>query len=93
MANQKPTQLKVCHGHACRGRCSAFTFDRLAAELKVDPEEGGVSADGKFELSRCQCQGHCASGPVLVVERGDHKNIIDHASPIEAAKVVKKGAR
>lgn len=93
MPDKKTTQLKVCHGHACRGRCSEFTFDRLAAELKVDPEQGGVSKDGKYELSRCLCQGHCAKGPVLVVERGDHKTIQDYASPIEAAKVVKKGAR
>lgn len=93
MTDPKPTQLKVCHGHACRGRCSEFTFDRLAAELRVDSEQGGVSSDGKFELSRCQCQGHCARGPILVVERGDHKNIIENVSPIEAAKVVKKGAR
>lgn len=84
-----PTVIKVCDGHACKKNLSQYTFDRAAAELKIEGDEGGVSPDGKVSLEKCACQGKCAKGPTVSIEKFGSKKFHEYTSPVEIGNILK----
>ncbi len=83
-------KIKVCHGHACQQRFANYVFERARLELGIENEDGGTNKNGTINLEKCLCQGKCAKGPVVVVEKNDQKEICTQATPIEISKIIKK---
>ncbi len=83
-----PTNIKVCHGHACCKNFSNYTFDRALDELKIDNPEGGTNPSGKVSLEKSACQGRCKDGPTVVIERGN-KQVHTRVNSLEMGKILK----
>lgn len=80
-------RIQTCGGHACAANGIKTIFELFASKLKIDPEKGGLSADGKFELTKgLACQGKCAVGPIVNAWKGKEKY---QFSRMDAAKVTK----
>lgn len=58
--------IAVCLGTACHVRGAVRLLDRVSQAVGVEP--GETTPDEKFTLSRVNCVGCCALGPVMVVD-------------------------
>lgn len=57
--------ISVCLGTACYVKGAGEIYDKI--KQKLDLEDGGSSADGKFSIDACRCIGACGLAPVLSV--------------------------
>jgi len=63
----------VCHNISCALRGAE---ELLAETCRVTGcKPGGTSADGRFSVRRLECQGACASAPMLVLDGDFHENL------------------
>jgi NADH-quinone oxidoreductase subunit F len=72
--------LRLCDSPVCRMLGSRDLLVLLEAELGV--KEGGTSVDGLLTLEKCQCLGHCAGAPALMLDGSVIENL---TSPIFAS--------
>lgn len=87
--NDSIVRIQTCGGHACKANGIAGIFDLFAQKLDVDPETGGVSPDGKFELIRgVACQGKCGVGPIVNAWRGEEKYVFSRVDANKVKKIV-----
>jgi len=85
--NDSLVRIQTCGGHACKSNGIESIFQLFAKGLQVDSEKGGLSADGKFELTKgTACQGKCRVGPIVNAWKGKEKY---QFSRVDAAKVKK----
>ncbi len=59
-------RIQVCMGTACHVKRGQVVLDSFARKLGI--EEGEVTADREYGLSRVNCVGCCALAPVVVVD-------------------------
>lgn len=72
----------VCHNIACELRGAE---EILATACRVTgAKPGRVSADGRFTVTRVECQGACTAAPMLVLDGAFHENL----TPDSAAKLL-----
>jgi len=76
----------VCHNISCALRGAEEILAEACRVTGARP--GKVSPDGRFSVVRVECQGACASAPMLVLDGGFHENL----APADVAKVL-GGAR
>jgi NADH-quinone oxidoreductase subunit E len=63
----------VCHNIACELRGAE---EILATTCRVTgAKPGQVSADGRFTVTRLECQGACTAAPMLVLDGTFHENL------------------
>ena len=79
---QKKAHIKVCTGHACKGRMSEYTLERAKSEIKKTGKD--------ITVERGCCQGRCAKGPNIVIERNGKQEIKHNVSPVEMGKIIKQ---
>lgn len=77
----------------CKKNLVSYTFDRAKSDLGITDEDGGISKNKKIKLEKCACQGHCAKGPTVVVEKGGQSFTHQYTNPIEMAKLIKNNNR
>ena len=65
--------VKVCHNISCELRGAREVLSR-AKEL-TGAEVHGTSADGKFTLEVVECQGCCATAPMIDLNDKYHENL------------------
>lgn len=65
--------VKVCHNISCELRGAREVIER-AKEL-TGAEVHGTSADGKFTLEVVECQGCCATAPMIDLNDKYHENL------------------
>lgn len=65
--------VKVCHNISCELRGAREVLQR-AKEL-TGAEVHGTSADGKFTLEVVECQGCCATAPMIDLNDKYHENL------------------
>jgi len=65
--------VQVCLGTACHVRGGPKILDNVEEALKI--KAGETSKDMNFTLSRVNCLGCCALGPVLVVDGEYHGKV------------------
>jgi len=58
--------IQVCHTLACAIRGAAQVVDHLESQCGVKANNG-VSADGKFSITRVECLGSCGTAPMMQV--------------------------
>ena len=76
MFNKKPTgkyHIQVCCNVTCAMKKGRELTDYILK--KLDLEEGEVSNDGLFTVSRVECLGSCDTAPVLQVNFDYHENL------------------
>ncbi|MCB0365095.1 MAG: NAD(P)H-dependent oxidoreductase subunit E [Bdellovibrionaceae bacterium] len=84
MFNQKPVgkyHVQVC----CNISCSMGGGRELAANLSksLGVEEGAVSSDGRYTISRVECLGSCGTAPMMQVNDDYYENLtVDKAVKI-----------
>jgi NADH:ubiquinone oxidoreductase subunit E len=61
-----------CESAPCHVVGGRELFDKLVAELGINP--GETSADGKWSLVMTSCIGMCSVGPVIVIDDEVHGN-------------------
>ena len=64
--------ISVCLGTACHVRGAPRLLEKVTDSLHIGP--GETSPDMKFTLSKVNCLGCCALGPVIVVDGEYHGN-------------------
>ena len=72
----------VCHNISCALRGAEEILER-ACEV-ADCAPGGTSPDGRFSVVRLECQGACASAPMLVLDGDYHENL----TPAETERIL-----
>src|SRR5688572_27796230 len=74
--------VSVCHNISCTLRGA----ETLLAEVcrVTGAPVGGTSPDGKFTVTRVECQGACANAPMLDLDGVYHEDL----SPESAAKIL-----
>lgn len=77
------THIKVCTGHACKKRMSEYTLERAESEIKK-------SGRKDITVERGCCQGQCAKGPNIVIEKNGNQTMKHNVSPVEIGKVMKQ---
>jgi NADH-quinone oxidoreductase subunit E len=70
--------VKVCTGTACHIKQAGKILDHWKRKLEID--EGGMTADGRYQLERVACVGCCTLAPVTVLD----DQIIGHMSTSKA---------
>ncbi len=60
-------EIHVCLGTACHVRGGERILDRLSDKLGIGP--GKTTANRKFTLTRVNCVGACALGPLVVIDQ------------------------
>ena len=68
MFKLKPTgkyHLQVCHTLSCALRGAADVYGHIKAKYNI--ENGGVTPDGKFSLTKVECLGSCGTAPVVQI--------------------------
>jgi len=65
--------VSVCMGTACHVRGAPTILQTFESELDVPV--GGTTRDQEFSLSRVNCLGACALGPVAVVDGEYYRNV------------------
>ncbi len=83
------TVIKVCDGPTCRKNLSQYTFDRAAAELGIEENEKGKSADGNVLLEKCVCMGKCSKGPMVGVQRSGSTKQHERVTPVEMGNIIR----
>jgi len=63
----------VCHNISCALRGAEDVLREACRVTGAKP--GGVSEDGRFSVVRLECQGACASAPMLVLDGAYHENL------------------
>ena len=66
--------IALCLGTACHVRGAVRLLDRVSDCLGVGP--GQTTPDEKFTLSRVNCIGCCALGPVMVIDGEAHGKLV-----------------
>lgn len=66
--------VNVCLGTACHVRGSTKVMDKVEEVLGISA--GDTTKDMKFTLERVNCLGCCALGPVMIVDKDYHGNLI-----------------
>ena len=63
----------VCHNISCALRGAE---EILATVCRVSgARPGGTSSDGRFSVTRVECQGACTAAPMLVLDGAFHENL------------------
>ena len=57
--------VSVCLGTACYVKGSQQVLDKICEVLGIEP--GECTADGKFSVEECRCEGACGLAPVFTV--------------------------
>ena len=65
--------ISVCHNISCDLRGATDILDEACEVTGCTP--GGTSDDGEFTVVRVECQGACASAPMLDLDGVYHENI------------------
>ena len=65
--------VSVCHNISCDLRGAVDILDEACEVTGCTP--GGTSADGEFTVVRVECQGACASAPMLDLDGVYHERI------------------
>lgn len=63
----------VCHNIACELRGAEDILREACRVTGARP--GGVSPDGRFSVTRLECQGACTAAPMLVLDGRFHENL------------------
>ncbi len=63
----------VCHNIACALRGAEDVLREACRVTGAKP--GGVSPDGRFSVTRVECQGACTAAPMLVLDGTFHENL------------------
>jgi NADH-quinone oxidoreductase subunit F len=58
--------IRLCSSPICRMMGSEDLLAWLCRELAIGP--GETTADGSFTLETCQCLGHCAEAPAMMID-------------------------
>jgi len=66
--------VNVCLGTACHVRGSTKVMDKVEEVLGI--KAGNTTKDMKFTLERVNCLGCCALGPVMIVNKDYHGNLV-----------------
>lgn len=66
--------IQVCHtlGCAINGAAQLVTYLEEKCGVKVN---GGISADGKFSITRVECLGSCGTAPMMQVNDDYYENL------------------
>lgn len=72
----------VCHNIACELRGAEDILREACRVTGARP--GGVSPDGRFSVTRLECQGACTAAPMLVLDGRFHENL----APAGVARVL-----
>jgi NADH-quinone oxidoreductase subunit E len=76
MYKQRPMgrhHIQVCTTLSCMLRGSDEMLDHIKKKLNV--EEGGTTADGKFSLVRVECLGSCGTAPMFQLNDDYHEDL------------------
>ncbi len=76
MFNKKPVgkyHIQVCCTLSCAMAEARELTDYICEKLKV--EEGEVTADGRFTITRVECLGSCGTAPMAQVNDTYHENL------------------
>jgi len=65
--------LGVCGGLSCRLSGSIEVMQLLSERLGIG--DGQATVDGEISLQRCECQGACATAPVLSLDGDIHASL------------------
>ena len=65
--------VSVCHNISCELRGAREILAEVCRVTGAEP--GRSSADGRFHVTRVECQGACASGPMLDLDGTYHENL------------------
>ena len=76
--------ISVCLGTACYVKGAGEIYEKLKTKLQV--EDGGTTADGKFSLDACRCMGACGLAPVLSV----NEDVYGKVTPDQLDSILKK---
>jgi NADH-quinone oxidoreductase subunit E len=63
----------VCHNIACELRGASAVLASACRAAGTKP--GQVSPDGRFTITRVECQGACTAAPMLVLDGVFHENL------------------
>ena len=67
-------RVAVCLGTACYVKGAGEIYEKLKTKLQV--EDGGTTADGKFSLDACRCMGACGLAPVLSINEDVYGKVL-----------------
>ncbi len=82
-------RIQACGGHACNAGGIKGIFMQFAEALGVDPEKGGITVDGKFELIRgVACQGKCGVGPIVTAWKDEEKYVFTRMDSEKVKKII-----
>lgn len=82
-------KIQTCGGYACKAGGIKGIFAQFAEELDIDPEKGGLSPDGKFELIRgVACQGKCGVGPIVSAWKDGEKYVFTRMDSDKVRKII-----
>ena len=76
--------ISVCLGTACYVKGAGEIYEKLKTKLQV--EDGGTTADGKFSLDACRCMGACGLAPVLSI----NEDVYGKVTPDQLDSILKK---
>ena len=78
--------VNVCHNVSCELRGALDIMQRACEVTRCEP--GGTSDDGRFTVKGVECQGACASAPMIEMDGTYHENLtVDELEKIlEAAE-------
>ena len=68
----------VCHNIACELRGAEEILATVCRVTGAKP--GQVSPDGRFTVTRVECQGACTAAPMLVLDGVFHENLTGEAA-------------
>ena len=74
----------VCLGTACYVKNSQKVFDKLCAELGIQP--GQTTADGLFTVQATRCLGACGLAPVMMINDDVYGRLTENEIPGILAK-------
>lgn len=76
MFNKEPVgkyHVQVCCNISCAMNGGREMADQICSTLKI--EDGEISADGKFSVSRVECLGACDKAPMMQVNENYHESL------------------
>jgi NADH-quinone oxidoreductase subunit E len=66
-------QIRICHNISCMLKGGDNLIEYLQQKLEV--KNGGITADGKFQLKKVECLGACVGAPMMQIGDNYYENL------------------